>query len=204
MKATPAELSQRFGPSPSHIPYGEVRGGGVGAALSIQDWRHLATRTVKSIDKPGLRIKPTNQFENVTHSKRFDGFIFVGNSSVAVNSGKGSLPIVNVFVSAFAYSLTATVPRYKRKKSRNETMQFLERGEESAPHQVPRAKILQRRVETHGIPIGNRWSKNSNLQRKSKRVLGLLCPLFMAVDHHPVGRRTLTQTIQVSTIANLS
>ena len=60
--------------------------------LSIQDWRQLAVRTVKSIDKPGLRIKPTNQFENVTQSKRFNGFIFVGNNSVVANSSKGRMP----------------------------------------------------------------------------------------------------------------
>ena len=97
-------------------------------ALSIQDWRQLATRTVKSIDKPGLRIKPTNQFENVTRSKRFDGFIFVGNSSVAVNSSKGSQPIGGVSLIAFAHNPPVTVPRYKRRKSRNEALQLLERG----------------------------------------------------------------------------
>ena len=86
---------------------------------------------MKSIDKPGLRIKPTNQFENVTRSKRFDGFIFVGNSSVAVNSGKGSRLIGSASIIAFAHSPIATVPRYKRKKSRNEAMQLLEKGKNS-------------------------------------------------------------------------
>ena len=59
--------------------------------MSIQDWRQLAAKSVKSIDRPGLHIKPTNQFENVTHTKRFDGFIFVGSSRVAVNVTKGRL-----------------------------------------------------------------------------------------------------------------
>ena len=87
---------------------------------------------MKSIDRPGWRIKPTNQFASATQSKRFDGFIFVGNNSVAVNSGKGSQPIEqnrNEWERTRAYDVAATVPRYKRKKSRNEAMQLLEKGQ---------------------------------------------------------------------------
>lgn len=87
------------------------------------------SRSVKSIDRPGLHIKPTDKFENTTQTKRFNGFIFVGSGSIAVNSGKGTLSLAPFFHnSQLAHFLAANIPRYKRKKSRNEAMRLLQLG----------------------------------------------------------------------------
>lgn len=58
--------------------------------LTHQDWLNISSRTVKSIDRAGLHIKPTSDLSSATNSKRFDGFIFVGNGSVALNSSKSN------------------------------------------------------------------------------------------------------------------
>ncbi|KAG8529457.1 uncharacterized protein KY384_006094 [Bacidia gigantensis] len=96
---------------------------------SLDTSRNLAGRSVKSIDRPGLHIKPTNQYASVTQSKRFDGFIFVGSNALVVNISKGRSSMTQFSLEAVeAHRSAATVPRYKRKKSRNETMRLLQNG----------------------------------------------------------------------------
>ena len=81
--------SQKFSGVPSTTAFAQNWGGSFQSPLTIQDWRQLATKSVKSIDRFGLHIKPTDKFENVTQTKRFSGFVFVGSGQVAVNVNKG-------------------------------------------------------------------------------------------------------------------
>ncbi|KAL9105039.1 MAG: hypothetical protein Q9163_000052 [Psora crenata] len=107
--------------APGEFIHGGIRSGDDIAPLTHQDWRQLATRTVKSLDLPGWHIKPTGQFANTTNSKRFDGFIFVGNGSIALNCSKGRQLIIAGKV-LFPCVLISEQRQYRGTKERNQEM----------------------------------------------------------------------------------
>ena len=94
--------------------------------LSHQDWISLSTSKTTSIYRGGLHIKPTDAFAKATNSRRLDGFIFVGNNQLRLNTHQ------------------APVQRHKRRKSRNEVSRLLqlERGDDR-PH-PDRGPIIKR------------------------------------------------------------
>ena len=94
--------------------------------LSHQEWITLSNPKTTSISRSGLHIKPTDAYAKATNSTRVDGFIFVGNSALKLNT------------------LQTPVQRHKRRKSRSEVSRLLqlERGEDR-PH-PDRGPILKR------------------------------------------------------------
>ena len=94
--------------------------------LSHQDWIDLSIPKTNSISRGGLYIKPTDAFAKATNSSRLDGFIFVGNNPLRLNT------------------VQTPVQRHKRRKSRSEVSRLLqlERGDDR-PH-PDRGPILKR------------------------------------------------------------
>lgn len=80
--------------------------------LTRQEWINLVAPNSASIYRGGLHIKPTEAYSNATNSTRLDGFIFVGNNEIALNTTKGKQVnyVVNVFSDQEADVLPSCYP----------------------------------------------------------------------------------------------
>ena len=94
--------------------------------LSRQDWMNLSAPKSNSIFRGGLHIKPTDAFSHATNSSRLDGFIFVGNKTLSLNTSQHP------------------VPRHKRRKSRNEVTRLLQREKGDDRWHPDRGPILKK------------------------------------------------------------
>lgn len=100
-------------------------------APNHQEWINLASATPPStIFLEGLHIRPTQKLSTATKSTHFNGFTFVGSGTLPRSTTKGEQkrPCRFQFDMDPLTRLSATVPRFKRRKSLKELRRSLELG----------------------------------------------------------------------------
>lgn len=100
-------------------------------APNLQEWINLASATPPStIFLEGLHIRPTQKLSTATKSAHLNGFTFVGSGTLPRSTSKGERNICYRFT--FHMNLltrsSATVPRFRRRKSLKELRRQLELG----------------------------------------------------------------------------
>lgn len=94
--------------------------------ITRQGWRALSSAMPDSKSHGNFLIKSNSEFSAPTNSKHLTGFVFVGNDHIEVGTTK------------------ATIPKYNRRRSRNETRRLLFQEKGTGPWPPSREPLLKK------------------------------------------------------------
>lgn len=122
--------SQQFSQPVSSGRRTSIGGNSVQATVTRHDWRSIVSAIPEGTPNGVFTSRNPSELTSATNSTHFKAFTFVGNNKLELSTTKGRIRIICNYTSqsSIINSGIATLPKYNRRRSKNEIWQLLLQG----------------------------------------------------------------------------